>query len=63
MGSTSCCTVGEKWDRCCVVGEMSFDGTELCARERDEQLFCILEVKKSINLLHCVTVWLWCDEV
>ncbi len=41
---------------------MSFDGTQLLARERDARILCILEVKKSMNLLHCVTVWLWCGE-
>ena len=46
-----------------MVGAVSCVGTELLAMERGAWMLCILEVKKSMNLLHCGTAWLWCGEV
>lgn len=36
------------------MDEVTIDGTELLAWEREERILCILEVKKSKNVLHCV---------
>lgn len=44
---------------------MNVDGesdrvAEMLMREREDQMFCILDVKKSKNVLHCIIVLLWC---
>lgn len=50
---------GGKRDRCCAVKENGVlaDRAEILVQEKEDQMFCILDEKKSRNILHCESVW------